>query len=110
MSSVYVVCLIFLQTFQSYSCILSLISSTISFISFLPFSGRRHKMTHKGWHVDKPKHNQFKLTGKEDPGHTIDLRTLTEYMYTYYKIPFFYMCDLYDKAIFSIKILRVLEQ
>ena len=26
---------------------LSFISSTISFISFLPFSGRQHKMTHK---------------------------------------------------------------
>ena len=36
---------------------LSFISSTI-FISFLPFSGRRHKMTHKGWHVVKPQHNQ----------------------------------------------------
>ena len=30
---------------------LSFISSTISSISFLIFSGRRHKMTHKGWHV-----------------------------------------------------------
>ena len=36
---------------------LSFISSTISSISFLPFSGRRHKMTHKGWHVVKPQHN-----------------------------------------------------
>ena len=27
---------------------ISFISSTISSISFLPFSGRRHKMTHKG--------------------------------------------------------------
>ena len=27
---------------------LCFISSTISSISFLPFSGRRHKMTHKG--------------------------------------------------------------
>ena len=34
---------------------LSFISSTIS---FLPFSGRRHKMTHKGWRVVKPQHNQ----------------------------------------------------
>ena len=34
---------------------LSFISSTIS---FLPFSGRRHKMTHKGWRVIKPQHNQ----------------------------------------------------
>ena len=37
---------------------LSFSSSTISFISFLPFSGRWHKMTHKGWHVIKPQHNQ----------------------------------------------------
>ena len=34
---------------------LSFISTTIS--SF-PFSGRRHKMTHKGWRVVKPKHNK----------------------------------------------------
>ena len=39
---------------------LSLISSTISSVTFLPFSGRRHKMTHKGWHVIKPQHNQSK--------------------------------------------------
>ena len=36
---------------------------SISFIylfyfSFLPFSGRRHKMTHKGWCVVKPRHNE----------------------------------------------------
>ena len=36
----------------------SFISSTISFISLLPFSGRWHKMTHKGWHIVKPQHNQ----------------------------------------------------
>ena len=29
-------------------------------ISFLPFSGRHHKMTHKGWHIVKPQHNQSK--------------------------------------------------
>ena len=34
--------------------------STISSISLLPFSGRRHKMTHKGWRVAKPQHNQKK--------------------------------------------------
>ena len=33
------------------------ISSTIS---FLFFSGRLHKMTHKGWRVVKPQHNQSK--------------------------------------------------
>ena len=33
------------------------ISSTISSVSFLPFSGRQHKMTHKGWHVIKPQQN-----------------------------------------------------
>ena len=37
---------------------LSFISSTISSIFFLPFSGRRHKMTHKGWRVVKPQLNQ----------------------------------------------------
>ena len=37
---------------------LSFISSTISSISPLPFSERRHKMTHKGWSVIKPQHNQ----------------------------------------------------
>ena len=36
----------------------SFISSTLSSISFLPFSGRRHKMTLKGWRVVKPQHNQ----------------------------------------------------
>ena len=35
---------------------LSLISTAIS---FLPFSGRRLKMTHKGWRVIKPQHNQI---------------------------------------------------
>ena len=38
---------------------LSFISSTIS---FLPLSGRQHKMTHKGWRVNKPKHNQISLS------------------------------------------------
>ena len=37
---------------------LSFISSTISSISFLHFSGRRHKMTHKGWPVVKPQLSQ----------------------------------------------------
>ena len=32
----------------------SFLSSTVSSISFLPFSGRWHKMTHKGWRVVKP--------------------------------------------------------
>ena len=30
-----------------------------SIISLLPFPGRRHKMTHKGWHVIKPQLNQL---------------------------------------------------
>ena len=30
-------------------------------ISFLPFSGRRHKMIHKGWHVVKPQHKIWVL-------------------------------------------------
>ena len=37
---------------------LSFISPTISSISLLPFSQRQHKMTHKGWRVVKPQHNQ----------------------------------------------------
>ena len=37
---------------------LSFISSIISSIPFLPFSGRRYEMTHKGWRVVKPQHNQ----------------------------------------------------
>ena len=37
---------------------LSLISSTISSIFPLPFSGRWHKMTHKGWHVVKSQLNK----------------------------------------------------
>ena len=43
---------------------LSFISSTLSSISFLPFSGRRHKMTLKGWRVVKPQHNQIFLWSK----------------------------------------------
>ena len=31
---------------------------SISSISFLPFSGRQHKMTHKGWYVVALQHNQ----------------------------------------------------
>ena len=30
--------------------------------SFLPFLGRRHKLTHEGWRVVKPQHNQKSLT------------------------------------------------
>ena len=39
---------------------LSFISSTISSISLLPFSGRRHKTTDKGWRVVKSQNNQSK--------------------------------------------------
>ena len=41
---------------------LSFISSTVSSISFLTFSGRWHKMTHKGWRVFKPQHNNVMST------------------------------------------------
>ena len=37
---------------------LSFIFSTIYSISFLPFSGRCHKMTHEGWRVVNPQHDQ----------------------------------------------------
>ena len=44
--------------------LLSLFSLSVaddsSTISFLPFSGSWHKVTHKGWHVVKPQHNQSK--------------------------------------------------
>ena len=40
-----------LYSFPLSSLSLSFISPTISSISFLPFSGRWHKMTHKGWGV-----------------------------------------------------------
>ena len=54
---------LFLLFLHFHSCssffpVLSFISSTISSISFLPVSGRRHKMTHKCWRVVKPQHNQ----------------------------------------------------
>ena len=55
---------LFLLFLHFHSCssffpVLSFISSATSSISFLPFSGRRHKMTHKGWRVVKPQHNQL---------------------------------------------------
>ena len=37
----------------------SFISFTISSISFFPFSGKRHRMTHKGRCVVKPQNNQL---------------------------------------------------
>ena len=46
------------HSFSSFSPVPLFHSSTISSISFLPFSRRRHKMTHKGWCVVKPQHNQ----------------------------------------------------
>ena len=30
------------------------------FYPFVPFSGRRHKTTHKGWRIVKPKRRQIK--------------------------------------------------
>ena len=58
---------LFLLFLHFHSCssffpVLSFISSAISSISFLPFSGRRHKMIHKGWRVVKPQHNQILLS------------------------------------------------
>ena len=37
----------------------SLSLSFFSTVSFLAFSGRQHKMTHKGWSVIKPQHSQL---------------------------------------------------
>ena len=47
-----------------FSLSLPFISSAISSVYFLPFSGRRHKMTHKGWRVVKPQLNQKKKKKK----------------------------------------------
>ena len=56
--------------------LLSLLSlSTISSISFLPFSGRQHKMTHKGWHVIKLQHSQSIYTY-----YTPDIRNMWGYI------------------------------
>ena len=49
---------VFIPSITSLSFLFSFISSTISSISFLPFSGSRHKMTYKDWRVVKPLHNQ----------------------------------------------------
>ena len=55
----YFFCSFTLFHFPLSSLSLSFISSTISSVSFLPFSGRWHKMTHKEWRVVKlPQHNQ----------------------------------------------------
>ena len=34
-------------------------------VSFLPFSGRQHKMTHKGWRAVKPQHKKKKKKKKK---------------------------------------------
>ena len=55
----------------------SVISSTVSSISFLPFSGRRHKVTHKGWRFVKPHHNQkFFMRTTKDSDRTVRMRRL----------------------------------
>ena len=53
------------NSFSSSPLFLSFIFSTISFISLLLFSGRRHKKTHKGRRVVKPPHNPSNLSGRE---------------------------------------------
>ena len=52
---------------------LSFISYTISSIFFLPFSGRRHKMTHKGWCVVvKPQQKKKKKKKKKKGANTLE--------------------------------------
>ena len=46
------------HSFSSFSPPLSFISCTVFSFCLLPFSGRWHKMTYKGWCVIKPQHNQ----------------------------------------------------
>ena len=47
------------HSFSFLPCPIFFISSTLSSIPLPPFSGRRHKMTHKVWRVVKPQHNQL---------------------------------------------------
>ena len=47
------------HSFSFLPCPISFISSTVSSISLLPFSGRRHRMTHKFWRVVKPNTIKF---------------------------------------------------
>ena len=56
---------------------LSFISSTICSICFLPFSGRWHKMTHKGWRVIKPNTIKNQLLFKQIKMH---LKVLSNYI------------------------------
>ena len=49
--------------FSSSSSISLFLSSTSSSVPFLPFSGRRHKMTHQGWRVVKQQlNNKFDIS------------------------------------------------
>ena len=55
------------------------LSSTVSSVSILPFSGRWHKTTYKGWLVIKPQNNQkYLLTCEpnEDSNQPAPLRSL----------------------------------
>ena len=52
------------HSFPLSSLSLPFISSTVSSISFLPFSGKQHKMTHMGRRVVKPQHSQS-MSGKK---------------------------------------------
>ena len=59
------------------SLFLSFIFSSISSISIFPFSGRWHKMTHKGWYVIKPQHSQSRVNPcPAEPGYTLHLQTV----------------------------------
>ena len=59
---------------------LSFISSTISYISFLPSSGRQYKMILKSWHTNKPQHNQNLILYL---GRLSLLTSSNEYLYKY---------------------------
>ena len=66
--------------------------SSLSFLflfSFIPFSGRRYKMTHKGWGVVKPQHNQSpwficcdKMANSTDPHQTDTFEQFTLCLYS----------------------------
>ena len=61
--------------------------STISSISFLPFSGRQYKLTHKGWRVIKPQHNQKALGQGQITTKILTVAKAFYYFYHMLKVP-----------------------
>ena len=69
--------------------------------SFLPFSGRRHKMIHKGWRVIKPQHMQScsEFSVKECLDGLIDVYADVRYWFKILLLPYSHPCsDFVDKV------------